>query len=157
MAVQFDFPQNADPSKFSAADWQRAGRRAKTTPSAGSVSPVQLSTDTTDLIDTTAQSAATAAADAAKAQAIAESNASASNLAAAAETSAVATAAQGLANHVADTNPHPQYLTEAEGDTRYQPLIVTLTNAVDDAAAATAGVAVGKLYRNGSIVMIRVA
>lgn len=32
----------------------------------------------------------------------------------------------------------------------------TLTNAVDDAAAATAGVAVGEVYRNGSVVMIRV-
>lgn len=32
-----------------------------------------------------------------------------------------------------------------------------LTNAVDDAAAATAGVPVNGLYRNGSVVMIRVA
>lgn len=32
-----------------------------------------------------------------------------------------------------------------------------LTNAVDDAAAAAAGVAVGQLYRNGSVVMIRVS
>lgn len=31
-----------------------------------------------------------------------------------------------------------------------------LTNAVDDTAAATAGVAIGALYRNGSIVQIRV-
>lgn len=31
-----------------------------------------------------------------------------------------------------------------------------LTNAVNDAAAATAGVEIGKLYRNGSIVMVRV-
>jgi len=35
--------------------------------------------------------------------------------------------------------------------------IATLTNAVDDAAAATAGVAVGRLYRNGSVVMVRIA
>jgi hypothetical protein len=33
----------------------------------------------------------------------------------------------------------------------------TLTNAVNDAAAATAGVAVGQLYRNGSIIMVRIA
>ena len=33
----------------------------------------------------------------------------------------------------------------------------TLANHVDDAAAATAGIAVGQLYRNGSIVMVRVA
>jgi hypothetical protein len=33
---------------------------------------------------------------------------------------------------------------------------LTLTNAANDAAAATAGVAVGSLYRNGSVVMVRV-
>ena len=33
----------------------------------------------------------------------------------------------------------------------------TLTDAADDGAAATAGVAVGQLYRNGSVVMIRVS
>jgi hypothetical protein len=33
----------------------------------------------------------------------------------------------------------------------------TLTDAADDAAAATAGVDVGQLYRNGSVVMIRVS
>jgi hypothetical protein len=32
----------------------------------------------------------------------------------------------------------------------------SLTNAVDDTAAATAGVNVGELYRNGSVVMVRV-
>jgi hypothetical protein len=32
----------------------------------------------------------------------------------------------------------------------------TLINAVDDVAAASAGVAVGQLYRNGSVLMIRV-
>jgi hypothetical protein len=32
-----------------------------------------------------------------------------------------------------------------------------LPNAVNDAAAHSAGVAVGKLYRNGSILMIRVS
>jgi hypothetical protein len=31
-----------------------------------------------------------------------------------------------------------------------------LTNAANDAAAAAAGVAVGQLYRNGSVVQIRV-
>ena len=31
-----------------------------------------------------------------------------------------------------------------------------LTNAANDTAAATAGVAVGQLYRNGSVVQIRV-
>lgn len=32
-----------------------------------------------------------------------------------------------------------------------------LSNAVDDAAAATAGVPIGGLYRNGSVLMVRVA
>ena len=31
----------------------------------------------------------------------------------------------------------------------------TLTNAANDAAAATAGVAIGQLYRNGSVVQVR--
>lgn len=35
--------------------------------------------------------------------------------------------------------------------------IATLTDAANDAAAATAGVAVGRLYRNGSILMVRIA
>jgi hypothetical protein len=33
----------------------------------------------------------------------------------------------------------------------------TLTNAVNDAAAGAAGVAVGHLYRNGSVLMVRVS
>lgn len=37
------------------------------------------------------------------------------------------------------------------------PVLAQLTNAADDAAAATAGVPVGRLYRNGSVLMIRVA
>lgn len=32
-----------------------------------------------------------------------------------------------------------------------------LTNAVNDAAAATAGVKVGELYRNGSVICVRIA
>jgi len=32
-----------------------------------------------------------------------------------------------------------------------------LKNATNDAAAATAGVAVGELYRNGSVLMVRIA
>lgn len=34
---------------------------------------------------------------------------------------------------------------------------VTLVDAVDDAAAATAGVKIGEFYRNGSVVMQRVS
>lgn len=33
----------------------------------------------------------------------------------------------------------------------------TLVNAVDDIAAAADGVAVGQMYRNGSILMVRVS
>lgn len=33
---------------------------------------------------------------------------------------------------------------------------LSLTNAVDDAAAAAVGVPLGSLYRNGSVVMVRV-
>jgi len=35
--------------------------------------------------------------------------------------------------------------------------VSTLTNAANDAAAATAGVNIGQLYRNGSQVMVRVS
>ncbi len=35
-------------------------------------------------------------------------------------------------------------------------LFASIVDAVDDAAAATAGVAVGGIYRNGSVLMIRV-
>jgi len=38
----------------------------------------------------------------------------------------------------------------------FQASFATLTNYADDAAAATGGVAVGGLYRNGSIVQVRV-
>lgn len=44
-------------------------------------------------------------------------------------------------------------VTRATGRIKLLPL----TNAVNDAAAASAGVAIGELYRNGSIVMQRVA
>ena len=36
-------------------------------------------------------------------------------------------------------------------------LVTSLTDAADDTAAAAAGVVVGQLYRNGSVVMIRVS
>jgi hypothetical protein len=45
-------------------------------------------------------------------------------------------------------------LAQANGNTLIG--FTSLVNAVNDTAAATAGVAVGKLYRNGSIVMVRV-
>lgn len=55
------------------------------------------------------------------------------------------------------------YYTDARTDARIQAFqdapsltVANLQNAVDDTAAATAGVAVGGLYRNGSLLMIRV-
>lgn len=76
---------------------------------------------------------------------------------------------KSMTDHLAADDPHDQYLTAAEGDAAYEPLgtvqafvdapaltLANLENAVDDAAAATAGVAVGALYRNGSVLQIRV-
>jgi hypothetical protein len=37
------------------------------------------------------------------------------------------------------------------------PVLSSLADAVDDSAAASAGVEIGELYRDGSVVMIRVA
>ena len=48
------------------------------------------------------------------------------------------------------------YFTNARVDARNDAVHAALVNAVDDAAAATAGVPVGQLYRNGSVLMIRV-
>lgn len=60
------------------------------------------------------------------------------------------------------------YYTQARADARVTAgiqafqdaptlTVANLANAANDAAAATAGVAVGALYRNGSVLMIRVA
>jgi len=169
MGIDINFAQGADPTKFTTADWSRAFRKAPVKPSAQSITPTELATSTTDLIDTTAQTAASAAADAAQAAAIAASNANAVTLSASAQATAISTAATALSDHVSAPDPHSQYtsagelatalipyLTQAAGDARYLQQILTLTNAVNDAAAASAGVAVGQLYRTGSIVMIRV-
>ena len=56
--------------------------------------------------------------------------------------------------------PAAGYNTEIKGNLTTDnttKVFFTLTDAADDAAAATAGVAVGQLYRNGSVVMIRVS
>jgi len=56
--------------------------------------------------------------------------------------------------------PAAGYNTEIKGNLTTDittKVFFTLTDAADDAAAATAGVDVGQLYRNGSIVMIRVS
>lgn len=52
------------------------------------------------------------------------------------------------------------YYTDGRADARIAAWLATLAslpNAVDDTAAAGAGVAVGGLYRNGSALMIRIA
>ena len=58
----------------------------------------------------------------------------------------------------------PDHVLDVGGDGKFSTNLtvggavnLTLTNAADDAAAASAGVAVGQLYRNGSVVMIRVS
>ena len=56
--------------------------------------------------------------------------------------------------------PASGYNTEIKGNLTTDnttKVFFTLTDAADDAAAATAGVDVGQLYRNGSVVMIRVS
>lgn len=154
MGVEFDFPQNADPSRFSVADWSRASRKARTSPSNASVTPAALAPDTTAYITGTADAAATAKADAAKAAAIAESGATAETLAASAEANAISAGADALAAHVAAADPHPGYLTQPEGDARYPH--GPLSDFADDTAAAGGGIAVGSFYRTGSAVKIRV-
>ncbi len=58
----------------------------------------------------------------------------------------------------------PDYTLDVGGDGNFSTNLtvgaavnLTLTDAADDTAAAGAGVAVGQLYRNGSVVMIRVS
>jgi len=63
-------------------------------------------------------------------------------------TRADARAALAVAAHVAEPNPHPQYILAAA--------LAGLVDAVDDAAAAGLGVHVGAMYRNGSVLMIRI-
>jgi hypothetical protein len=164
MGVQVRFAQGKMPEN--AAEWARALNGAPVRPSANSVTPNELATSTTDLIGTTAATAAAAAADAAQAAAIATANSNATTLANAAQASANSIAASALSAHVDDTDPHPVYLKQAEadalyltqtqGDARYLQQTLTLANFANDAAAAGGGIAVGKLYRNGSAVMIRV-
>jgi len=81
-----------------------------------------------------------------------------------------ARAAAAVATHAGLADPHPGYLTPAEGNAAYEPIgavqafkdapaltLANLQNVANDAAAAAAGVAVGALYRNGSVLMIRVS
>ncbi|GHH56106.1 hypothetical protein [[Pseudomonas] boreopolis] len=99
----------------------------------------------------------------------------------------------GIANHVANPDPHPQYTTVEEaaaaapvqsvvgenGDVTATQIstalglgtvathdaaefvavasLASLPNAPDDAAAAAAGVAVGAMYRNGSVLCVRIS
>ena len=53
----------------------------------------------------------------------------------------------------------PDYTLDVAGDGKFSTGLTVggLTDAANDAAAATAGVAVNQLYRNGSVVMIRVS
>ena len=53
----------------------------------------------------------------------------------------------------------PDYTLDVGGDGKFSTGLTVggLTDAANDSAAATAGVAVNQLYRNGSVVMIRVS
>ena len=54
---------------------------------------------------------------------------------------AAGTAAAAVAAHVADTNPHPEYLTQAEGDTAYAPIAHVGAGGAAHANAVAAGAA----------------
>jgi hypothetical protein len=56
---------------------------------------------------------------------------------------------------VADATAATDALNLRTADARYLPLTVTLVNAANDAAAATAGVPVGGFYRIGNAVQVR--
>ena len=65
---------------------------------------------------------------------------------------------------VAINKTDPDYVLDVGGDGNFSTNLtvggavnLTLTDAANDSAAASAGVAVGALYRNGSVVMIRVS
>ena len=65
------------------------------------------------------------------------------------DTRADARAAAAVGAHESAPNPHPQYVQAAS--------LASLPNAIDDAAAAIAGVSVGGQYRNGSVLMVRIS
>jgi hypothetical protein len=164
MGLKVRFPQGKLPED--AAEWSRALAGAPVKPSAQSVTPNELADETTQLIHTTANAAAAAAADAAEAAAISAANTNASTLASSAQTTAISVAATSLSDHITAPNPHPVYLTQSEGDglyltqtqgdARYLQQTLSLGNYANDAAAAAGGVALNHLYRNGSVVMVRV-
>jgi hypothetical protein len=85
-----------------------------------------------------------------------------------AQSGAEATAAAALAAHVADSDPHPTYTTAAELASALGSYATTsalnavsaklptvLGDYVNDAAAATGGVAVGSMYHTSGVVKIR--
>jgi hypothetical protein len=122
MGIDIEFPQGRVPDD--AAGWARSFRKAPVKPSAGSVTPIELSSLTTDLIDNTASSAAS--------QAVAEHVAATDPhaqytmqtdvdaAAGAAQAGAIAASSASLAAHEAAVDPHPVYVTQTEGDSRYQ-------------------------------------
>lgn len=122
MGIDLEFPQQRVPEN--AAEWARAFRKAPVKPSAGSVTPAELSASTTDLIGDTASTAATQAIADHVAQADPHSQyttqAEVDASAGAAQAGAIAASAANLAAHVAAPDPHPVYLTQTEGDARYQ-------------------------------------
>lgn len=76
-----------------------------------------------------------------------------------AEFDAVAAAIDGLIAALQDVRRADGALTNGvvTNDALSTTMFTGLVNAVDDAAAASGGVAVGGRYRNGSVLMVRVA
>ncbi len=62
---------------------------------------------------------------------------------------AYAKVSAGIAAHVAEADPHPQYIAAGS--------LAGLNDAADDTAAAGLGVPVGGMYRNGSVLRVRIS
>lgn len=83
----------------------------------------------------------------------------------AAQSAAEGTAASALAAHVAAPDPHPGYLTPAEGNAAYDAIGAAAAvlaylptvggDYADDTAAAAGGIAIGRLYHTAGAVKIR--
>lgn len=118
-------------------DFEKWLRDLQISPLSGSISPDMLAPATNTFITTSADAAADAAITALKAESNPFSqyatDAEAASLASTAQSAAIAAAAAGLAAHVADPDPHPQYLTAAEGATAYLP-VGTTTSGITEGA-----------------------
>jgi hypothetical protein len=120
MGIDIEFPQGRIPED--AAGWARSLRKAPVRPSAGSVTPNELSSSTTDLIDETANTAAASTVAEHVAQPDPHTQYSQHDEVLAAADVARNDAASALNAHVLAADPHSQYLTAAEGNAVYEVL-----------------------------------